>query len=411
MKAVVSNGSYKFHLAPLAAELARKGQLSAFFTAAYPKGAVRKWLNTIPLAGLQRLLDRQEDIPDALVHAFTRSDIFFKGGDLLLGRWSAALQMEAHIRGFESYAAQAARRLRRLSFDVYHYRNCYGLQSAEWAQRNGRLTVCDHSIAHPYAVSYVRCGQGAVLPEHLLPQPLNRLERYYLRDFDAADLVLVNSDFVKQTFVASGVDAGRVRVVYWGVDQQFLDAANHALSAAQKQFTTKAVFFAGRLEMRKGATDLMDALDQLADEAWTLTVAGDISDEVSERWRQFKARHPGRITSLGVLSRRQLADRMVRHPVFVFPSRLEGSARVVFEAMACGCFVVTTPNSGSVVVDGLNGAVISAEAPAMLAEALRRVWRGSYDLETISRYNRILVRETYRQDQYAAKVSAVYAFK
>ena len=47
---------------------------------------------------------------------------------------------------------------------------------------------------------------------------------------------------------------------------------------------------------------------------------------------------------------------MSRAEVFVFPSLAEGSARVVAMAMAAGCYVITTPNSGSVVRDGAMGA-------------------------------------------------------
>ena len=38
----------------------------------------------------------------------------------------------------------------------------------------------------------------------------------------------------------------------------------------------------------------------------------------------------------------------------------EGSARVGFESLASGCFVITTPFSGTIVKDKINGFLIDA---------------------------------------------------
>ena len=47
---IINNGFNKFHLAPGAAELARREVLSAFATGAYPTARVRRWLNVLGLA-------------------------------------------------------------------------------------------------------------------------------------------------------------------------------------------------------------------------------------------------------------------------------------------------------------------------------------------------------------------------
>jgi glycosyltransferase involved in cell wall biosynthesis len=53
--------------------------------------------------------------------------------------------------------------------------------------------------------------------------------------------------------------------------------------------------------------------------------------------------------------------------VFVYPSLHEGSALAIYEALASGLPVITTPNSGSVVRDGLDGFVV----PIRDVEALK----------------------------------------
>ena len=59
--------------------------------------------------------------------------------------------------------------------------------------------------------------------------------------------------------------------------------------------------------------------------------------------------------------------------IFVLPSIEEGSALVTYEAMACGLPVVTTPNAGSVVRDGVEGFIVSIRDPDALAERIESV--------------------------------------
>ena len=59
--------------------------------------------------------------------------------------------------------------------------------------------------------------------------------------------------------------------------------------------------------------------------------------------------------------------------IFVFPSIEEGSALVTYEAMACGLPVVTTPNAGSLVRDGVEGFIVPIRDPDALAERVERL--------------------------------------
>ena len=56
----------------------------------------------------------------------------------------------------------------------------------------------------------------------------------------------------------------------------------------------------------------------------------------------------------------------------MFPSLHEGSAFTVFEALASGLPVVTTPNAGSVVRDGEEGYIVPIrDVPALMDRILR----------------------------------------
>jgi len=59
--------------------------------------------------------------------------------------------------------------------------------------------------------------------------------------------------------------------------------------------------------------------------------------------------------------------------LFVFPTVEEGSALVTYEALACGLPVVTTPNAGSVVRDGVEGLIVPIRDVDALAAAMERL--------------------------------------
>lgn len=63
----------------------------------------------------------------------------------------------------------------------------------------------------------------------------------------------------------------------------------------------------------------------------------------------------------------------LRADLFVFPSLAEGSASVVFEALAAGVPVITTRAAGSVVEDGREGLIVPERDPEALAAAIHQI--------------------------------------
>lgn len=408
-RVVVSNGAYRFHLAPLAAELERMGILARLFTAGYPKGLVAKALRLLPHAGVRRLVDRREDLPDAKVKAFNDVEWLFKAGDTLFATQKPDWRQRLHDEAFRRYARRAAKALQEDCYDILHYRCCFGFDSALAAKSAGKMAICDHSIGHPYATSYMRRHPGATLPDRLAPQPLDVLETAYLEDLALADHVIVNSEFVRQTFLAAGYPSWRVSVAYLGVDDRFLAASDEALAQGSlRKAHPRDILFCGGFGQRKGAFTLMKALDGMSGIDWTLTLAGGVEPEARRALADFVMRHPGRVKHMGILSRDDLARLMARHSLFVFPTEMEGSARVVFEALASGCCVVTTPNAGSIVKDGIHGALTVAGDADGLRTVISNACNGGIDVRGVGASNAALVRRGFRQRDYASNVSSIY---
>ena len=59
---------------------------------------------------------------------------------------------------------------------------------------------------------------------------------------------------------------------------------------------------------------------------------------------------------------------------FFLPSVCEGSTTATYEALMSGLPVITTPNAGSVVTDGVNGFIVAARDTQAMANRLRRLY-------------------------------------
>ncbi len=402
-KVVISNGFNRFHLAVAAAEAARSDRLALMLTGGYPTRRVVGLVDALGLAGqprLARLIDRGEEIPEHLIQPLWNSELLSQFASVARSaRWGRLAELfdDAALRAF---GRGAARRLRRAPLDarIYHYRSGFGLSSVGRAKRAGLVALCDHSIVHPLSFGdFVPTRSGS----------LSRPWKTVLRDLDHADHVLVNSEFVKATFLDHGWEPERVHVAYWGVDDGFLNNVPERRPTADGQGVLR-LLFAGSFEARKGVDALVAALSRLPDAPWQLEIAGPIVPESRKTHRRFL--EDRRVSLLGTLPRSRLVKVMSESDVFVFPSLAEGSARVVFEALACGLFVITTPNAGSIVENGVHGALVPPRSPDALLEALRRVAATDRStLHAIGRRNALLVKARYRQSDYGRELLGLYA--
>ena len=80
-----------------------------------------------------------------------------------------------------------------------------------------------------------------------------------------------------------------------------------------------------------------------------------------------------RPTYLGQVPRSQIQEEFCRADLFVLPTLAEGMALVHLEAMACGVPVITTPNCGSVVRDGIDGFIVPIRDAQALADRMQQL--------------------------------------
>jgi glycosyltransferase involved in cell wall biosynthesis len=164
-----------------------------------------------------------------------------------------------------------------------------------------------------------------------------------------ADTIICGSQFVAEALQREGVEANRIRVVPYGIDLKTFKAI-----PPRHDDGTLRILFAGEIGLRKGVPYLLEALRAL------------------DRPEQIQARLVGPVTLqpetlspysrwcevLGSVSRQQILSFYEWADVLVLPSLCEGSATVTYEAMACGLPIITTPASGALVRDGIDGFIV-----------------------------------------------------
>lgn len=177
-------------------------------------------------------------------------------------------------------------------------------------------------------------------------------------DFAICPSVVVRDDLV-QNF---GFSVERTAVVAYGMNPELLTVRNHPVRGR--------VLFAGTAELRKGIHYLAMAAEKLSARGglrYEFRIAGNVQPAIAN---QPACRH---LTFLGRIPRADMASEFAQADLFVLPSLAEGSAEVTYEALACGLPVVTTPEAGSVVQDGIEGRVMPARDPDSLADAIAEI--------------------------------------
>ena len=212
------------------------------------------------------------------------------------------------------------------------------------------------------------------------PWLYDRLERYLFRH--VAHVFCVRQSAIERYQARyAGRGIGFEFIPTW-VDMEAFAASDHMREDSRRELRKKLGFpgqarlltFVGRLDRQKNPLLLVDAFRSAAvnDPSLYLVIVGDgaLRSEVeqgiesygiSERVRLLGAQPPSRVA--GVL---QASD------LFVLSSAYEGMPIAVLEALAAGLPVVSTDvgEIRLVVMDGVNGAVATAQTPEALGAAI-----------------------------------------
>jgi len=229
----------------------------------------------------------------------------------------------------------------------------------EKAKEKGLKTVTDINI-HPDVFEILKQEQANYpgiepdIPEEFIETYRRRIAKVA----EVTDIFLAPSTFVQEGLMNHNIPQERYRLVPYAVDDQWFKVNN--------QPQPGRVLFAGTASLRKGIHIVGKAASLLRD-ACEFRIAGGVTSAVKQ--------HPisKDLIFLGRVPRSEIKEEFRFADVFVLPSIAEGSAGVIYEALAAGIPVVTTHSAGSVVRDGIEGFVVSERDATALSERVEEL--------------------------------------
>ena len=176
-------------------------------------------------------------------------------------------------------------------------------------------------------------------------------------------------------------------------------------SSCANDKAAKVVVFIGRIDVRKGLCELVQAAAALHSTQPSLQVylVGEGPDHSILRQAIHAAQAAAYIHTAGSCSPHEVPLWMAAADVVTLPSYMEGCPNVVLEALACGRPVVATRVGG--IPEILNdhcGRLVPARDPRLLAQALASVLDCEWDAEAIS------ARMSRSWDTVAAELRALF---
>lgn len=292
------------------------------------------------------------------------------------------------------------------SCDIFHGWNGACLRSCYAAKKNNVVSIVESAGAHPRFAEEIMAKEFEVYGVERKLEPsakwLNafdgwrRLLEENCEEFEIADYVFVNSLFCYETFIKEGYPKEKLVMFPRGFDPQRYQ------HKPQQDSTFRAVFV-GQLVVRKGLKYLLEAWSRLNLKNAELLLVGRLIDEAKSTVEPYLSRSD--VRHIGFVE--NPADAYNSATVFVFPSVSEGSAKVTYEAMACGLPVIVTPNAGSLTKDGEDGFII----PIRNVEALMEKLLYFYENRAAAKDMGMVARENiqpYTWDKYKATLIDTY---
>jgi glycosyltransferase involved in cell wall biosynthesis len=184
-------------------------------------------------------------------------------------------------------------------------------------------------------------------------------------EYELADVITVPSTFSLNTFVESGVSLRKMKVVPYGVD------LNTFYPSAKRIDDEFQILFVGNVTVRKGIGYLVDAFRKLNCGRKHLVLAGSISSELESFINELG--RDGNVSVMGSVQQQRLKDVMSTSHVMVLPSVEDGFGLVMAQAMACGCPVIASRNTGGqdLFTDGVEGFIVPIRDSSAIADRLQ----------------------------------------
>ena len=258
--------------------------------------------------------------------------------------------------------------------DVFVFYNGNGLSSCNYANKIGKITVVEVVNSH------VEYQEDLLREEHEslnLPwEPFHKKDKERrLKEYDAADYILLPSEFVKNTFLAKGFPEEKLLKVPYG-----FTVPVQIDSSTITEHATFNVLYVGSVSVRKGIRYLIEAFKMLEIPNKKLTIVGPV-DQISGI---EDLEITDDIVFAGVLKGAELEKAYQAADVFCLPTIEDGYGLVLGEALSYGLPLITTTNSGGLdlIAEGKEGFIVPIRNSLAIYEKLKLL---SGDIELLGK--------------------------
>jgi glycosyltransferase involved in cell wall biosynthesis len=258
---------------------------------------------------------------------------------------AVAARMEPPVRSFVGFSGQALRSFERA--------RALGAVHLELHAPTQHL----RALARRYEAAVQRYG----IERSWVSAPLVRKA---LAEYERADLIYVNSEYVRASFLEAGVPAAKLRRYHLRVDPRFR-------AGPRPDDGVFRVVYVGSLSVEKGVPVLLEAFAGLPAADAELTLVGGWATRGMRRYVEGWLRRDPRVR----LASGDPLPHLQRADVYVHPSFQDGYGYAPMEALACGVPVVVTEDTGMKehVREGENGFVVPTGSPAAIFERLEHL--------------------------------------
>jgi glycosyltransferase involved in cell wall biosynthesis len=240
-----------------------------------------------------------------------------------------------------------------------------GERSGRRMQALGGWHVCDRGSSH---IRY----QDAILREEHARWKIDyasidpRIVAKEEAEYEGADLISVPSGFAEQSFLDMGVPASKIRRIPYGSRRERFRPEGEPPKGSFN------VLFVGHVSLRKGVPYLLEAFSRLKHPRKRLQVAGSVDPVLAPILAKLPSDH---VEYLGTVANVKLSKLYSEAHAMVLPSLEEGLAMVMGEAMACGCPVIASHNTGAedFFTDGREGFIVPIRSSDSIHTAMQRL--------------------------------------
>jgi glycosyltransferase involved in cell wall biosynthesis len=297
----------------------------------------------------------------------------------------------------------ASRHLETGRYDFFHSWSGDCLETLRVAKKKNIPSLIEiptwHRGSQPPSGSAVS-GQRSPVRKSWKSRLLLGRERF-LEEYDLATLVVVLSEKAAESFRAANFPDEKLFYLPRGVDVERFKPGSEP-DGRSRPPVFRAIF-SGALIERKGIHHLLEAWHRLNLPEAELWLLGSVHEEAKPYLKKFWRDN---IRVLGF--KRDLENYLNQGSIYVFPSRLEGSAKTIYEAAASGLPMITTRESGDVVRDGVEGIIVQPGDVDAIAAAIEHLYRHPEIVASMGAAARQRVVENFTWDLYRTRLLGAY---